>query len=204
MSGLLLIVLLLAAALGALRLLGVRGGFLAMASAALLFGAAGYAFQGRPGLDGSPALGLAQARHVPLARARHLLLGQFTSSERWLIIADSYAARGKTADAVGLVQSGLRAHPDDYVLWLGLGNALVDHAGVLTPAAELAFARSAKLAPWSPAPRFFHGVALLRSGEREQALATWRELLADAPADAGWRPLVEDGIAALERPQAGS
>jgi cytochrome c-type biogenesis protein CcmH len=132
------------------------------------------------------------------------MLGQFTASERWLIIADSYAARGKTEDAVGLVQSGLRAHPDDYVLWVGLGNALVDHAGIMTPAAELAYARAAKLAPWSPAPLFFRGLALLRSGDRDGALAEWKTVLAAAPAEASWRPLVEDGVAMIERGQAGS
>jgi len=203
-TGFLILLVLVGLALGALRLLGLSGSLLTMAAAALLFGGAGYALQGRPGLGGSPARGLATSTYLPVAKARHALLGQFTSSERWLILADSFAARGKTEDAVGLVQSGLRAHPGDYVLWVGLGNALVDHAGVMTPAAELAYARAAKLAPWSPAVPFFHGLALLRSGEREAALEEWRALLAAAPANASWRPLVADGVAMLERPQAGS
>ena len=203
MTGLVILLLLLAATLAALRLLAVRGPMLTMVTAALMFGGAGYALQGRHGLPGAPGHGAAAARHVPLARARHMLLGQFTSSERWLILADSYASRGKTQDAVGLVQSGLRAHPDDFALWVGLGNALVDHAGAITPAAELAFARAGKLAPWSAAPKFFHGLAMLRSGQPGAALAEWRALLASAPAEADWRPLVEDGVAMLER-QAGS
>jgi cytochrome c-type biogenesis protein CcmH len=197
MTGFLFLLLLAGLALTALRLLRVRGPQLTLAAAGLMLGAAGYAVQGRPSLPASPARGLAQSPHVPLAKARHALTGQFTSSERWLILADSFAARGKTQDAVSLVQSGLRAHPDDYVLWVGLGNALVDHAGVLTPAAELAYARAARLAPWSPAPPFFHGLALLRSGQRDAALAKWRAVLAAAPADAGWRPLVEDGLVAI-------
>jgi cytochrome c-type biogenesis protein CcmH len=205
-TGFLVLLVLLALALGSLRMLGLRGPMLTMAAAALMFGGAGYALQGHPGLAGSPAEGSAAARHLPLANARHALFGQFTSSERWLIIADSFAARGKTEDAVGLVQSGLRAHPDDYVLWTGLGNALVDHAGILTPAAELAYDRAAKLAPWSPAPPFFRGLALLRSGDRDGALAEWKAVLAAAPAKASWRPLVEDGVAMIERGrlQAGS
>ncbi len=204
MTGFLILLLLAGLTLIALRLLGLSGPLLTMAAAALMLGGAGYALQGRPGLAGSPARGTAEARHLPLGNARHALLGQFTSSERWLIIADSYAARGKTQDAVGLVQSGLRAHPDDYVLWVGLGNGLVDHAGIMTPAAELAFDRAATLAPWSPAPAFFRGLALFRSGERDAALAEWKTLLAAAPADAGWRPLVEDGVAMIERGQAAS
>jgi cytochrome c-type biogenesis protein CcmH len=204
MTGYIFVVLLAALAIAGLRLLGMRGAQLTLAAAALMVGAAGYAVQGRPGLSGLPAPGLAKSAHVPLAKARHALIGQFTASERWLILADSYASRGKTQEAVGLVQSGLRAHPDDFTLWVGLGNALVDHAGMLTPASELAFVRAAKLAPWSPAPPFFHGLAQLRSGQREAALGEWKALLAAAPADAGWRPLVEDGVAMLERGQAGS
>jgi len=204
MTGMLFLLILTGVALAALRLLGLGGPLLTMAAAALMLGGAGYALQGRPSLPGSVPNAAAQSRHLPVANARHVMLGQFTRSERWLIIADSFAARGKTADAVGLVQSGLRAHPDDYVLWVGLGNALVDHAGIMTPAAELAFDRAARLAPWSPAPPFFRGVALMRSGDGEAALALWKAVLASAPADAEWRPLVEDGVAALEKAQTGS
>ncbi len=204
MTGYLILLVLAALALGGLRLLGLRGPLLTLAAAGSMLGAAGYAVQGRPGLPGSTARGQAASPHVPLAQARHILMGQFTKAERWLILADSYAARGKTEDAVGLVQSGLRAQPDDFTLWVGLGNALVDHAGRLTPAAELAFDRAGRLAPWSPAPRFFHGLALLRSGQRDAALAEWKAVLAAASADAEWRPLVEDGVAMIERRQAGS
>lgn len=202
MTGYLILLVLTGLSLGGLRLMRLSGPLLTMAAAALMVGGAGYALQGHPGLAGSPAKGLAETRHLPLANARHALFGQFTSSERWLIIADSFAARGKTQDAVGLIQSGLRAHPNDYVLWTGLGNALVDHAGILTPAAELAYDRATKIAPWSPAPPFFHGLALLRSGERDEALAEWKQLLAAAPAKAAWRPFVEDGVAMMERGRA--
>jgi cytochrome c-type biogenesis protein CcmH len=204
MTGFLLLLILIGLSLGALWLLKVRGPLLTMAAAALMFGGAGYAVQGRPGLAGSPAKGTAEAHYLPLAKARHVFLGQFTKSEHWMILADSFAARGQTEEAVGLIQSGLRAHPDDFALWIGLGNALVDHAGVMTPAAELAYARAARVAPWSAAPKFFHALALLRSGQRDAALAEWKELLAAAPAQAEWRPLVEDGVAMVERGQAGS
>jgi tetratricopeptide (TPR) repeat protein len=204
MTGFLLLLILIGLSLGGLWLLKVRGPLLTMAAAALMFGGAGYVVQGRPGLAGSPSKGTAEAHYLPLAKARHVFLGQFTKSEHWMILADSFAARGQTEEAVGLIQSGLRAHPDDFALWIGLGNALVDHAGVMTPAAELAYARAARVAPWSAAPKFFHALALLRSGQRDAALAEWKELLAAAPAQAEWRPLVEDGVAMVERGQAGS
>jgi len=204
MTGILILLILAAVSLGALWALRVRGPLLTFAAAALMVGGAGYALQGRPGLAGAPANGSAATQYLPVANARHMLMGQFTKSEHWMIIADSFSSRGKTEDAVGLIQSGLRGNPEDYTLWVGLGNALVDHSGVMTPAAELAFARAEKLAPWSPAPKFFHALALLRSGHREAALKEWRALLASAPAEAEWRPLVEDGVAMLERGQAAS
>ena len=204
MMGLILLIALALLSVAALWALRVRGPSLTLAAAALMFGGAGYALQANPGLAGSPARGSAATHHVDVAGARHILMGQFTRSEHWMILADSFASRGKTDEAVALVQSGLRAHPDDYSLWVGLGNALVDHAGVMTPAAELAYARAEKLAPWSPAPKFFHALALLRSGQRDVALKEWKALLASAPAQADWRPLVEDGVAMLERGQAAS
>ena len=75
---------------------------------------------------------------------------------------------------------------------------------MLTPPAQLAYERAAMLAPTYPAPRFFYGLALARSGKSAEAVAQWRQLLAGAPAQASWRPLVEDAILAIDRPQAGS
>ena len=199
MTGYLLLLLLVALSLGAMRLIGVRGPLLMLAAAALLFGSAGYALQGRPGLPGSAPRPAAESAPLPLANARHAFFGRFNRSDRWLIISDSYASRGDTANAVGIIRAGLRAHPDDFMLWVGLGNALTDHARVITPAAGLAFDRAEQLAPWSPAPRFFRGLAFLRSSDPQAALKEWRSLLADAPAEARWRSIVEDGIALIER-----
>ena len=185
------------AALGLLWLLGVRGGMVTLAAAALALGCAGYAVQGRPGLAGSPNRVAARAPPLPLTAARKAMMGQFTAADTWMTISDSYARRGKSQDAAGIMRSAIRARPNDYALWVGLGNALADHARTLTPAARFAFARANALAPGHPAPRFFLGLALARSGDPGQALALWREVLAEAPADASWRPFVEDGMLAL-------
>lgn len=190
--------LLVTGALAAAAWWKVRGAMVQLLGAALALGAAGYALQGRPGLEGAPRAADGEASPVPLAAARRAFFGEFTASERWLTISESYARRGKTADAVGVLRSAIREHPRDAALWVGLGNALVDHAQVLTPAAELAYRRAAQVAPEHPAPPFFMGLALARGGEGELALALWRKLLAQAPADASWRPLVEDAAAALE------
>jgi len=196
------LILLIFAALSAfaMRALGLRGPMLKLAGAALLFGCAGYALQGNPGLLGSPRGAKEQRPPVPVTNLRHAFYGNFTANEHWLIISESLARRGNTADAVGVLKAAVKEHPGDPQLWVGLGNALVDHAEVLTPAAEFAYRRAGELSPGYPAPPFFMGVAMLRSGRPEAALAIWQSVLARAPAEASWRPVVEDAVAALRQP----
>lgn len=200
MTGLFIVLALGLAALVLLRIAGLRGSLLTFAAAALMLGAAGYAFSGRPDLAGSPRSGAqVSAAPVPLTGPRNLFLGRFSGSEHWLIMADSLAARGNTQDAVGILNSAIRAHPRDYGLWVGLGNAMTDHARGITPAARFAFQRARTLAPNAPAPDYFEGLALLRSGDPAGAYALWKNLLDRAPADAQWRPLVAEGVALIER-----
>lgn len=179
-------------------LLGVRRGLLQAGIAALFFGAAGYALQGRPELPASPAQGRAMAGMVPLTEARHAFFGSFTGEESWLRISEALARAGNSEDAVNILTNAVRRYPTNAQLWIGLGNALVDHAHGLTPPAEFAYRRAAELSPGYPGPPFFYGLALARSGDRKNAVAIWKYILAKAPADANWRPLVEMGIAALE------
>jgi cytochrome c-type biogenesis protein CcmH len=201
-----ILLLLGAASLGALWRLGVRGGMLKACAAALLLGASGYALQGRPDLAGSPAQGSEVHDIFPLTEARHAFFGNFTAAESWLRISEALARDGKSEDAVGILQNAVRRYPGDAQLWVGLGNALVDHARGLTPPAELAYQRAAELAPGHPAAPFFYGLALARSGDRQGALRLWNRILATAPPHASWRPLVEQGVVALGREprQAGS
>jgi cytochrome c-type biogenesis protein CcmH len=197
MSGWLIVAALIAFGLIAFRALGLRGAMLQLAAAALLIGASGYALQGRPGLAGSPRAAAAANEAIPLTGLRNAFFGEFGRSGHWLLMSDSMARSGNTADAAGLLRSAVREHPRDPALWIGLGNALVDHSGTLTPPAQFAYERAAELAPGHPAAPFFYGLALARSGDRDGALTLWRQVLADAPANAGWRPLVEDAVAAL-------
>ena len=195
-----ILLLLFTTSLATLRLLRVRGGLLKLAAAALLVAASGYALQGRPDLRGSPAAGSEGRDVFPLTEARHAFYGNFTPAESWLRISEALARDGKSQDAVGILQNAVQRYPGDAQLWIGLGNALVDHARGLTPPAELAYRRAAQLSPDYPAPSFFYGLALARSGDRQGAVAIWKQVLAKAPPNAAWRILVEQGIAALSLP----
>ena len=200
MMGWFILLLLVASSVAALWLFKVRGGLLTAAMAALLFGAAGYAVQGSPGLPDAPAQGSEGREVIPLTAARHAFFGNFSPEESWLGMSDGLARGGNTEDAVGLLQNAVGKYPGDVQLWIGLGNALVDHAHGLTPPAEFAFQRAAELAPGHPAAPFFYGLALARSGDRAGAVAIWKRILANAPQDASWRPLIELGVVTLSQP----
>jgi cytochrome c-type biogenesis protein CcmH/NrfG len=173
--------------------------------AALLLALAGYAWQGRPALEGRPKPPPERQRlpDSDFARTRQDMLGTFDSAARWLGMAESYQRGGDTRGGVDIIRSGLRRHPRDPDLWVGLGSALVLHAdGRMTPAAELAFRRAEEIAPGHPGPRFFYGLALAQSGRFDEAERLWREVLASAPADASWRPMVEERLAMIAQARA--
>jgi len=198
--GWLILIGLMALSLAGLRLLRVRGAALTASAAALLLGGAGYAFQGNPGLPGAPAQVNEAGDVFPLTKARHAFFGQFTPAESWLRMSEALARDGQSEDAVGILQNAVKRYPGDPQLWIGLGNALVDHARGVTPAAELAYRKAEQAAPGHPAALFFYGLALARSGDRDGALKLWRNILANAPPDAEWRPIVEQGVTALSAP----
>jgi cytochrome c-type biogenesis protein CcmH/NrfG len=171
-------------------------------ASALLLACAGYAWQGKPGLGGSPKAP-PETQDLPesaFARMRQTMLGRFDTADRWLTIAEGFQRRGDTRGAAGVIRSAIREHPDNAILWVGYGNALVVHSGgLMTPAAQLAFERAAGLAPDHPAPRFFFGLALAQSGRLDEAERIWRDLVATAPADAPWRVQVEQQLEVLEQ-----
>jgi len=198
--GWLILLALFALSLAILWRRGVPQGLLTAAAAALMVGAAGYAVQGRPDLRGAPAEGSEGRDIFPLTEARHAFFGQFAPGENWLRMSEALARDGKSEDAVGILQNAVRRYPGDAQLWIGLGNALVDHGHGLTPPAELAYRRASELNS-GPAANFFYGLAMARSGHRDEAVAIWRDILDHTPKDVSWRPLVEQGVAALSRPR---
>ena len=200
--GWIILLALISASVGTLWLLGVRRAPLTISAAALFIAATGYAVQGSPDLPGAPASGAEARDFLPLTEARHAFFGDFTPAEPWLRMSEALARDGQSEDAVNILQNAVRRYPADPQLWIGLGNALVDHARGLTPPAELAYQRAAAAAPDHPAAPFFYGLALARSGDRPAAVEIWKRILEKAPPKASWRPLVEQGIAALSAPSA--
>lgn len=173
---------------------------LQLIAAGLFLALAGYAWQGHPSLAGKPLPPpkTEERTDSDFAQTRERMLGRFDIAAVWLTLAESYQRGGDTRNGVDVIRAGLKSHPRDADLWVGLGNALVLHAdGLMTPAAELAFRRAEQIAPGHPGPRFFYGLALAQGGRFDEAEAIWRQVLASAPPDASWRPMIEERVAAI-------
>lgn len=173
--------------------------------AALLIALAGYAWQGRPGLVGRPkaAAPRQQVAESEFSAMRQNLLGRFDRAASWLTMAEGFQRRGDTRTGVEIIQAGLRDSPRDADLWVGLGNALVVHAnGMMSPAAQLAFQRAARIAPDHPGPAFFYGLALAQGGNYAEAERVWRQLLASAPPSATYRATIEERLRAIDEARA--
>ena len=131
------------------------------------------------------------------------MMERFGSDAQVLGTADAFHRQGLNLYAIGIIKGGLSRNPNSPDLWVGLGNAMVIHGqGMMSPAAQLAFDRAAKLAPDHPGPPFFLGLAYAQAGQLDRAGQVWRDLLARSPVDAPWRPEVEQrlaDIAAMER-----
>jgi cytochrome c-type biogenesis protein CcmH len=173
-----------------------------LTAAALLFGLAGYALQGHPGLAGAPRAPVEDQRtaDAELLRQRQAMGSKFGQGQSWLVVSDALSRQGQFRAAADFLGHAVREHPDDADLWVALGNALTGHSdGMISPAAQYAFRRAAAIDPNHPGPPFFMGMALAQSGHLVEARALWTELLQRTPADAPYRRDLVGRLARLDQ-----
>ena len=156
---------------------------------AIVLGLTGYIITGRPGMIGAPV-----ERSLPddfgqeLVDPRQGMSDRFGEAAQWLGMSDGLMRMGRSESAARLLEQGLRRYPRNVDLWVAYGNALVAHSGgLMTPAANMAFARAGAIDPAHPAPSFFLGLALAQNGDLEGARTAWQQLLDRSPPDAPWR-----------------
>ncbi|WP_271300728.1 tetratricopeptide repeat protein [Sphingomonas sp. CV7422] len=196
------LLLLAAAAMAALVLLRIDRLLWSMVGAALMLGAAGYAWQGSPMLAASPAQPdrLRVAEDPSLVDLRERMLGRFTADAAYLIAADAMTRAGDTRSAARAILGGLNRYPQSLMLWTGLGTTLAMHDGnQLSPPAVFAFQQAIRLAPEHPAPLFFLGLAQVRAADYVAARRSWARALALSPAQASYRRDIAVRLALLDR-----
>jgi cytochrome c-type biogenesis protein CcmH len=161
---------------------------------------------GFPGLPDQP---LAARSNGPENRSIAALVAQVEDRlERnpedgrgWEVIAPVYMRLGRFDDAVRARRSALRLLGATAAREGDLGEALVAAAnGVVTAEAKGAFDHALALDARDPRAKFFTGVAAQQDGKNAEAAAIWRDLLAQAPADAPWAHVVRQSLARLENP----
>lgn len=174
-------------------------------AAALLLALAGYSWQGHPGLPGAPKRAPArqQLPDSDFATLRGDLLGRFDRAWTWMNMADGYQRRGDSEGAARVLQQAVRLNPRSADLWVAYGYALVVHGGgMMSPAAQLAFSRAARIAPAHPGPRFFYGLALAQGGNYDEAERVWRALLPAVPPGSQYRAAIEERLQAIAQARA--
>ncbi|HEY0270600.1 MAG TPA: cytochrome C biogenesis protein [Sphingomonas sp.] len=191
------IVLLLLWRLGRLDRAGVM-----MVLSALFVAAAGYAWQGAPGVPGAPFVPVEQHGLKPdtlFAREHPQFLGRFGATPTYLNEADAMNRIGEDRAAVTVLQTAISKYPRDPDLRIGLSHALFIQAGFTTaPAVTLALEQAQAIAPSDPAPRYFRGLMAIEGGDLAGAEREWRGLYASLPADSPWRAPLETRLHFLD------
>jgi cytochrome c-type biogenesis protein CcmH len=170
--------------------------------AALVLGIAGYVWQGSPRQPGAPRDAKAQvvAFDEDLARQRNGLSDRFGKAAGWLAMSDGMARSGDTQNAANVLVSGLKAEPENTDMWVGMGNALVAHAGgIITPSAEYSYKQAMKLKPQGNAAPYFYGLALAQSGDFEGAGKMWAPLYQRLPVNSELHAILTRQLLVLMR-----
>ena len=146
-------------------------------------------------LDASPEN---QSVDELVARVENHLADHPDDGQGWEVIAPVYMRTGRLEDAARAYANAARLLGENGDRLAGLGEALtLVNQGIVTAEARSAFARAAKLEPGLVRARFYLALGLEQDGKRDEAIAAWNKLLEGSPADAPWRGIVEQKLAAL-------
>ena len=120
-----------------------------------------------------------------------------TDGRGWNVLAPVLGRLGRYEDAVRAWRNAISYGGDTSERRADLGEALTAAAGgVVTAEAKAEFERSLAMNADEVKASYFLGLAAEQDGRKDDAATIWKAMLAKAPADAPWRPLV---LAALSR-----
>jgi cytochrome c-type biogenesis protein CcmH len=136
-----------------------------------------------------------------IAKVEDHLAKNPNDAQGWAVLAPVYKRMNRFEDAARAYGHVLRLTPPTAEIWADYAEMLVfANQGVVSAEASKAFAEALKLNAKNPKARYFAALALKQEGKTGDAVAAWKALLADSPADASWRNVVEQEIASVSAP----
>ncbi|KWV58549.1 cytochrome C biogenesis protein [Bradyrhizobium macuxiense] len=118
-----------------------------------------------------------------------------TDGRGWAVLAPVLSRLGRYDDAVRAYRNAITYAGDSADRRADLGEALMGTAGgVVTADAKAEFERAVAQAADNAKANYFLGLAAEQDGRKADAAAIWQGMLAKAPADAPWRPLVQAAL----------
>lgn len=124
-----------------------------------------------------------------------------TDGRGWTVLAPVLAKLGRFDDAVRAYRNSITYNGETASRRADLGEAMTAAAnGIVTAEAKTAFERAVALDPNEIKGRYFLGMAAEQDGRTAEAATIWRGLLASAPADAPWRPAVQEALVRVGGP----
>ncbi len=136
---------------------------------------------------------------VALTRVENHLQLNPTDGRGWEILAPIYLRAGRYDDAArAYANAAIHLGPTmERMVDVGEARALAA-GGVVTADARAAFEEARKLAPLNPKGRFYLAIAREQDGDKADAIADLKALLATAPPGADWAGVVNERIARME------
>ena len=163
-----------------------------------------YLTYGAPGLPGQPLserIATASDTMKPndlVAKVEARLRDHPEDGTGWDVVAPVYYAMGRYADAAGAYTNALRLVGESPRRLQGFANARIrEENGIVPQDAKKALERILVIAPDSKEPRIWLALAKEQDGRLADAAADYRKLIAEAPADAPWRNVIEERLAGL-------
>lgn len=163
-----------------------------------------YLREGSPELPDVPrATRLAQAAETGdfaalIAKVEEHLAANPGDAEGWGVLAPAYKRESRWEDAANAYGQILRLTKPTAESLADFAEMLVfAKQGLVTADARKTFSEAMALDPKSPRARFYLALALKQEGKAAEARSGFEALLADSAADAPWRPLLEQELAAL-------
>ncbi len=194
---------------------GAKSGVAGLTGAALIGVAAfavslaGYSYTGSPTLPDQPkSERAAQAEANPdlsnlVGQVEKQLEKTPDDLRGWSVLGPAYMRLRRFSDAAEAFRRAVALAPKNADLQTALGEAItMSEAGLVSADAHAAFDAALGINPNQAKARFYMGIATYQDGRKKEAITRWKELLADAPADAPWRRTVISHIRRAEGAEA--